>query len=301
MSLPTVASRKARTTSSCWWGETRARLPRRTWRRADVANCLVAAAERPTTPAISSNGTPNTSCSTNVTRSAGVMASRTVSSAMLTASSRVTRSSGSAAELPEFSGAFAVSAKRSAGTGSGSHCPTYISRRARAEPSKSSEMRLATRISHAAGTAMLSRSSGSRRYHLTYVSCTTSSASARVPIMRKASDSRRCRSAMTESRAVDSSPSAPPNSADSAGVSSGMGAPFPIGVQRPAHCLALRRSSSIHYRIQAVGIPVIGYRTVPVRYAPRGTMTSGAPSASTVTTSRSSPRSARVARKRSSW
>ncbi|CAL9646338.1 hypothetical protein SUDANB130_06473 [Streptomyces sp. enrichment culture] len=230
MSPPAVAPRNARTTSSCWWEETCARLPRRTWRRADVASCLVAAAERPTTPAISSNGTPNTSCSTNVTRSAGVMASRTVSNAMLTASSRVTRSSGSAARWLEFSGATAVSAKRSAGTGSGSHCPTYVSRRARAEPSRSSEMRLATRISHAAGVTILSRSSGSRRYHLTYVSCTTSSASARVPIMRKASDSRRCRSAMTESRARDSSGSAFPDSADSKGISSGMG-PFLMGAR----------------------------------------------------------------------
>ena len=91
-------------------------------RRADDASCRVASGERPTISPISANGTPNTSCSTNATRSAGVSDSSTTSSAMLTESSSVMRSRGSTAavETPEVTDAAAVAD----GNGSGSHSPT---------------------------------------------------------------------------------------------------------------------------------------------------------------------------------
>ena len=48
----------------------------RTRRRARLASCLAAAGERPTTLAISSNVTPNMSCSTKASRSGGSSRSR---------------------------------------------------------------------------------------------------------------------------------------------------------------------------------------------------------------------------------
>ena len=58
----------------------------RTRRRARLASCLAVSGVRPTTGAISSKGTSNTSCSTNATRSAGVSFSSTTNNARPTES-----------------------------------------------------------------------------------------------------------------------------------------------------------------------------------------------------------------------
>jgi hypothetical protein len=50
-------------------------------RRGRLASCWAAASERSSVVAMSANGTPNTSCRTNASRSAGVNASSTASSA----------------------------------------------------------------------------------------------------------------------------------------------------------------------------------------------------------------------------
>jgi hypothetical protein len=96
---------------------------------------------------------PKTSCRTKATRSAGVIASSTTSNAIVIDSSSVTRSAGSAIHPV------------SPGGGSGIHSPTYRSRRTRAEPSWSRQIRLATVVSHAPGDAMASRRGPDSAYH----------------------------------------------------------------------------------------------------------------------------------------
>jgi len=71
---------------------------------------------------------------------------------MLTDSSRVTRSAGSAVAAAGRPPGHSPGS----GSGSGIHSPTYRSRRARAEPSMSRQMRLATVVSQAPGDAMAS-------------------------------------------------------------------------------------------------------------------------------------------------
>ena len=67
------------------------------WRRARLASCRQASTDRPTMPAMSSNESWKTSCSTNAVRSAGVSRSSMTVNARRTESSRVTRSAGSTA------------------------------------------------------------------------------------------------------------------------------------------------------------------------------------------------------------
>lgn len=71
---------------------------------------------------------------------------------MVTDSSRTTWSAGSAgpSSPPRPHSAWS-------GTGSGSHAPTYLSRRARAEPSTSRQMRPVTVVSQAPGERTSSR------------------------------------------------------------------------------------------------------------------------------------------------
>ena len=72
-----------------------------TRRRPRLASCRVAADDRPTIGAMSSNGIANTSCRTNATRSAGERDSRTASSARPIESPRSASCSGShAASAP---------------------------------------------------------------------------------------------------------------------------------------------------------------------------------------------------------
>ena len=89
----------------------------------------------------------------NATRSAGVIDSSTTRKAMLTDSSRVTRSAGSAggAARPPAGPLGAVRA-----AARGSIRPRSVSRRARAEPSRLRQMRLATVVSQAPGDSMAS-------------------------------------------------------------------------------------------------------------------------------------------------
>ena len=79
---------------------------------------------------------------------------------MVTDSSRVTRSAGSAGPAAVPPPTHSVRP----GSGSGIHSPTYRSRRARAEPSRSRQIRPATVVSQPPGEAMASRCSGDRAY-----------------------------------------------------------------------------------------------------------------------------------------
>lgn len=63
--------------------------------RARRANWRQVPTGRPTVCEIESKGTPNTSCSTKLTRSPGLSLRRTSNSALRISSSRVTRSAGS--------------------------------------------------------------------------------------------------------------------------------------------------------------------------------------------------------------
>ncbi len=121
-----------------------------------------AAGDRPRAWPTSSNVSPNTSCSTNAARSAGLSVSRTTSIAHDTVSARLTESAGSGA----------------VSTGSGSHGPTYFSRRVRAERSVSSAIREVVVTSQPVRSRIASRS---LPWSLIQASWTASSASARVP------------------------------------------------------------------------------------------------------------------------
>jgi len=101
---------------------------------------------------------------------------------MLIDSSRVTRSAGSTGVPADRALIHSVLS----GSGSGIHSPTYRSRRTRAEPSRSRQMRLATFVSQAPGDSMLSCCCRDMAYQRAYVSCTTSSASASEPSSRYA-------------------------------------------------------------------------------------------------------------------
>ena len=77
-----------------WPGGSSCPAAPRTRRLARLASCRAASDERPVIPAISSNGTPNMSCSTNATRSAGASRSSTTSSASPTESASTASCSG---------------------------------------------------------------------------------------------------------------------------------------------------------------------------------------------------------------
>ena len=126
--------------------------------------------------AISGNGIPNSSCSTQAVRSAGDSVSSTTINAKLTRSSRLTRSAGSSR------------------IGSGSHGPTYDSRCTRAERSTSSARRDTATTAQPATSRTGSRASAcaSRSQQ----SETTSSASALVPSTAYAIPTRRGRTAL---------------------------------------------------------------------------------------------------------
>ncbi|HEY5397621.1 MAG TPA: hypothetical protein VIL16_19725 [Trebonia sp.] len=78
----------------------------------------------------------------------------------MTDSSRVTRSAGSAVAAPGCG----PNSSRRPGSGSGSHSPTYRSRRALAEPSRSRQMRLATVVSQPPGESIACCCSGVSAY-----------------------------------------------------------------------------------------------------------------------------------------
>ncbi len=99
---------------------------------------------------------------------------------MLSDSSKVTRSAGSTMGSLDCP----LTQSVPPGTGSGIQSPTYRSRLARAEPSRSRQMRLATFDSQAPGVSISRRCSSDRAYQRAYVSCTTSSASATDPSSR---------------------------------------------------------------------------------------------------------------------
>lgn len=100
--------------------------------------------------------------------------------AMLTDSSRVIRSAGSIGLPPPRAVVHSVCS----GSGSGIHCPTYVSRRTRAEFSRFRQIRLVTVVSQAPGDSMASCSARGIAYQRAYVSCTASSASESEPSSR---------------------------------------------------------------------------------------------------------------------
>src|ERR687891_500182 len=75
------AAKNASTTSRCRARSASGSGESCTRRRARLASCCAAASDRSSAAATSANGTPNTSCSTNASRSAGLSASSTTSSA----------------------------------------------------------------------------------------------------------------------------------------------------------------------------------------------------------------------------
>ncbi len=165
---------------------------------------------RPTASPTSANVSPNTSCSTNAVRSAGLSDSSTTSMAMLSDSSRVTRSAGSGAAPvrtgpvrtgPERTGPVRTGPVRTGPertgperTGSGSHCPTYSSLRCRAERSTSRASRETVTTSQPV-TSLISSppSSAVADRSRSQASCTTSSASSRLPSRPYATPSSRGR------------------------------------------------------------------------------------------------------------
>lgn len=132
-------------------------------RRARLASWRVAASERPTIGAISSNGIANMSRSTNASRSPGVSVSSTTSSARPTESASSTDSSGPSSSRVMI--------------GSG----TNSSRRALRERSMSRQTRPTTVVSQ---PARFSTSEVSLRLSRSHDSCTASSASLNEPSIR---------------------------------------------------------------------------------------------------------------------
>ncbi len=118
--------------------------------------------------AISSNGTPNMSCSTKVSRSGGVSVSRTMSSASPTESASSASCSGS------------MRSARST-IGSGTYGLSGSSRRTARERSMFSDTRATTVVSH---PQRFSISLGSERLSRSQASCTASSASLTEPSIR---------------------------------------------------------------------------------------------------------------------
>ena len=135
----------------------------RTRRRARLASWRVAATLRSTIGAISSNGTPNMSCSTNASRSAGDSVSSTTSSASPTESASSASCSGS----PRVA--------RTCTIGSAGQPSTSSSRRAWRARSMSRQIRLTTVVSQ---PRMFSTSAVSERFSRSHASWTASSASA---------------------------------------------------------------------------------------------------------------------------
>ena len=119
---------------------------------------------------------PNTSCSTNATRSAGVSDSSTTSSAVLTESSSVTARAG---RRPTDAAKADVARQR---LGQPLAHVALAPRPCGAEHVEAD----ATRDAHEPRTGIVDRVAlgVARRYQRTYVSCTASSASATVPSMR---------------------------------------------------------------------------------------------------------------------
>ena len=136
-SPPRNAARKASTTSRCRTrsGSGAAAAPPRTRRRARLASCRAASAERPTIGAISSNGIANMSWSTKARRSAGVNRSRTTSSASPTESASSASCSGLLSRVP-------------VATGSGASGVNGSSRRDVRDRSMSRHTRATTVVSH---------------------------------------------------------------------------------------------------------------------------------------------------------
>ena len=168
-SPPRAAARKASTTAR-WRARSAsgtAAAPR-TRRRARLASWRAAATERPSMPAISSNGTPNRSWSTNASRSAGVRVSSTTSRAKPTPSATSAWCSGSAP-----SGRVT--------TGSGRRRSSGSSRRDARARSMSSDTRATTVVSQ---PPRLSTPVVPVRLSRSQASWTASSASAREPSIR---------------------------------------------------------------------------------------------------------------------
>jgi hypothetical protein len=166
------ARRNARTTpASPAPGAADGRTPR-TRRRPDEASCRQATSDRPTTSPTSANEYRNTSCRTNATRSAGVIASRTIRNAMVTDSSSVTRSAGSPSPTGSGRRGPAECRRGPAECRRGPaecHCgPAEC--RTRADPSTSRQIRPVTFLSQAPGDATAARSPGDSAYHRAYAS-----------------------------------------------------------------------------------------------------------------------------------
>ena len=118
----------------------------------------------------------------NAARWAGDSDSSTTSNAKLSSSASAAASSGS------FLGEGAT-------RGSGSHGPTYVSRRRPAARNWSSASRVAVVVSQAGRSRGAVEASEPARCRRIHVSWATSSASARLPVIRYARETRRGRSA----------------------------------------------------------------------------------------------------------